>query len=243
MKSQIDQFKRELNLSSNAKKYLEERFFNSNLISQFDLGFCPPTSGYSFDLLNGRIVVPIYDAYGNYVGFAGRKIDSYGPKVREFYEYKTTRLDSMNRFLKWKTAKWINTPYKKSDHLYNLNLAKKYIYESNFCFIVEGYFDVMRLCDLGHHNVVALCGTTLSHKHCELLSRYCTKTVFMLDGDESGRAATEKYVLRARNNNLFASIVNLPNSFDPDNLCKEDLELIKDKIINTSEEQYIDLWI
>jgi hypothetical protein len=50
-------------------------------------------------------------------------------------------------------------------------------------------------------------------------------------------------VLRARNNNLFASIVNLPNSFDPDNLCKEDLELIKDKIINTSEEQYIDLWI
>ena len=241
MTAQIEQFKRELNLSPDAMKHLEGRFFNASTIDVFNIGFCPPTSSYGFDLLNGRIIVPIYDAHDNYVGFAGRKIESYGPKVREFYEYKTSRLDSMHRFLKWKSTKWVNTPYKKSNHLYNLNLAKKYIYQLGFCFIVEGYFDVIRLYDLGIYNVVALCGTTLSHKQCELISRYCSKAVFMLDGDESGRIATEKYAARARNNNLYASIVNLPDSFDPDNLEKADLEAIKEKVMILNEEQYINI--
>jgi DNA primase len=243
MTPQIEQFKRELLLSSDAMKHLEERFFDLSTIDKFDIGFCPPTSSFDFDLMNGRIIIPIYDAYGECVGYAGRRIDSYGPKVREFYEYKTDKFHSMNRYMKWKNSKWVNTSYKKSDHLYNLNRAKKSIYELGFCFIVEGYFDVIRLHDLGVYNVVALCGITLSNKHCELISRYCSKVVFMLDGDKSGQEGTIKYSARARNSNLYVSVVNLPDSFDPDNLTKEDLINIKEKVINSSEEEYIKVWI
>lgn len=239
--SQKDQFQRELNLSSGAKKHLEDRFFDSEIIKTFQIGFCPPTSKYSFDLLNGRLIVPIHDAYGDVIAFSGRRLEVYGKEVKDHYIADSSRLDGLNKYMKWKTAKWINTSYYKADHLYNLNLSKKYIYEKNFCFVVEGYFDVMHLHKLGFKNVVALCGTTLSEKHCDLIFRYCDKIILMLDGDESGQIATEKSSIRARNKHLYTNIVKLPDKFDPDNLTKDHLDFISNEVLNSSDEVYIEI--
>jgi hypothetical protein len=81
--------------------------------------------------------VPIYDVYGNHVAFSGRKIEHYSKDVKNFYQLRNGKLEGFQKFFKWKTSKWINSPYKKSDHLYNLNLAKRYIFDSGFCFIAE----------------------------------------------------------------------------------------------------------
>lgn len=241
MKTQIDQFIRELDLSSSAKKALEDRHFSDQTIDAFEIGFCPAVAGYDFDLLNGRLVLPIHDAYDNWVAFAGRKVDCYSTSVKDYYQNKTSNLQGLDKFLKWKTSKWINTPYHKSQHLFNLNRAKRRIFDKQYCFLVEGYFDVMRFYEHGFKNCVALCGTSLSEKHCELIYRYCNHVVVVLDGDDPGRAATNKSVLRARQLNLFASIVELPSDFDPDDLDSETLKIIDKEITSSEEEIYIKL--
>jgi DNA primase len=241
MKSEIQQFQRELNQSSGAKSALEDRSFLPEVISEFEVGYCPAYAGYDFDLLNGRIVLPIYDVYDNWIAFCGRKVDAYSKDVKNYYQQKTNKFEGLNKFFKWKTSKWINTPYQKSHHLYNLNKAKKHIFASNYCIVVEGYFDVMRLHQLGYKNVVALCGTSLSERHCELIYRYCNKVLIMLDGDEAGKIATQKSLIKVRNNGLFANIAELPEGQDPDDLTKETLEFINSQITEAEEEIYIKL--
>jgi DNA primase len=241
MTIQVNQFCKEIRLSSSAITHLEERRISRDTIEYFKLGFCPANSNYSFDLLNGRLIVPIYDVYGNHVAFSGRKIEHYSKDVKNFYQLRNGKLEGFQKFFKWKTSKWINSPYKKSDHLYNLNLAKRYIFDSGFCFIVEGYFDVMQLYQMGYKNVVALCGTSLTDRQCELLFRYCNKLVFMFDGDESGKIATKKSVIKARGMNLYSNIVDLPIGLDPDQLNVDQLEFIKNQVLENDEELYIKL--
>ena len=241
MKAQIEQFQRELTLSSSAKKVLEDRNFLPETLSEFEIGFCPAYAGYDFDLMNGRIVLPIKDAYGNWIGFAGRKVDDYSTQVKEYYQHKSTKLQGLDRFMKWKVTKWVNTPYQKANNLFNLHRAKKYIHEAGYCIIVEGYFDVMRLSQLGFNNVVALSGTSLTETQCDLIYRYCNKVLIMLDGDDAGKIATNKTMERARHNNIFASIVELPDNLDPDDLDKETMKIIDSEIRNSDEELYIKL--
>lgn len=241
MDSQVEQFTRELHLSSEAQKTLEERSFDEQDKKFFNLGVCPCTSSFSFDLLNGRLVVPIFDVNNFLVAFAGRRLDFYSTCVKNYFQQQSDKLNGLEKFVKWKSSKWINTPYKKADHLFNLNNAKKYIFDQNLCFVVEGYFDVMHLHKKGYKNCVALCGTSLSEKHCELLFRYCNRVVFILDGDDSGRAASYNSMKKARKNNLFASVVELPDKQDPDDLSDEQLNFIYNQVINSEEEMYIQL--
>lgn len=241
VKTQIEQFKRELSLSDKGKQFLEDRLFNSETVDFFNIGFCPPTSSYHFDLLNGRIIVPIYDTYGNPVAFGGRKIEAYEEQVLRFYQNKSSDLQGMEKTLKWKNSKWLNTPYTKSNFLFNLNNAKKHIFDSNLCIVVEGYFDVMRLHQLGFYNCVALCGTSLTVRHCEIIQRYCNQILIMLDGDDAGRTATNKSVTKARSKGLFAHLVDMPNGLDPDDLSQETIEIIIKEINKANEEVYVKL--
>lgn len=241
MTAQIVQFQRELDLSSKAKAFLEERFCSARMLDVFQVGFCPPSSSYSFDLLNGRIIVPIFNTYGEHVAFAGRRMDAYSKQVMEYYQSKLGNYEAMQKFLKWKTSKWINTPYKKSNYLFNLDKAKRKIYEKNFCFLVEGYFDAMHLFKLGYENVVALCGTSLTDTQAELIYRYCDRCVIMLDGDDAGQTASTKSALKARNKNVFANIVKLPDGCDPDDLGTEQLDFVVETISSSEEEFFIEL--
>jgi DNA primase len=122
-----------------------------------------------------------------------------------------------------------------------LNKAKKSIFDRDFCFLVEGYYDVIHLHKLGHTNVVALCGVSLSDRQCELLFRYTKNLVLMLDGDQAGQIASYNSMLKARNNNLFTHVVQLPNETDPDELSNEALEFIVEQIGNSKEELLIAL--
>jgi DNA primase len=241
MNNQIEQFRRELALSSGGKKHLEERGFTQETLDQFKIGYCPACSNYGFDLLNGRIVLPIEDVYGEFLAFAGRRLDHYSTDVKNYYQNKTDNYHGLDKFLKWKTSKWINTPYSKSSHLFNLNRAKKKITEYGFCFLVEGYYDVMRLYELGFENTVALCGTSLTNRQCDLIYRYCETIVVMLDGDDAGKTATNRTVTRARSKRIYANIIELPDNMDPDDLTKEDMQAIFDEVVQAEEEIYIKL--
>ena len=67
--------------------------------------------------------------------------------------------------------------------LYGLHLAKKHIKKSDFCYVVEGYTDVMALYQSGIKNVVSNCGTALTNEQVRLIKRFTNNLVMLFDSD------------------------------------------------------------
>lgn len=70
----FNQFVRNLEENSIAKKYYLSRGLSKKLIKDNLMGFCPVYSRYIFPLLRGRLIIPIRDIYGNTIALAGRQI-------------------------------------------------------------------------------------------------------------------------------------------------------------------------
>jgi len=132
-----------------------------------DAGIIRNASSSVFKIQN--LLIPISDAYSEYIALAGR-----------------TLLTEEQRKKKG-IAKYRNSIYKKSHHLFGLNFAKNSILENNVVYVVEGYFDVIMPHQKGMNNVVATCGTFLSSQHIALLSRYTDKIVIILDNEENAQ--------------------------------------------------------
>src|SRR6266508_3211696 len=133
--------------------------------------------GGGYDRFRNRLMFPIAAMDGQVIGFGGRALP--GAEKDD------------------KGAKYINTPetplYKKSKVLYGLDLAREAIRKSRQAVLVEGYFDVIGLHQVGISNAVAVCGTALTPEHVELLSRCdCREVVVVFDGDAAGLAAPAK---------------------------------------------------
>lgn len=152
-------------------KYWKTRGFEDATLEEFGVGYCDgskPAHVPDADLsevgaindkgnfsLYKRSTIPLHDAKGNVIGWAGRSIESEEGKEK---------------------AKYINSPntkiYNKSTHLFNLHRASKHIRDSEEVWIVEGYADVMAAWQSGVKNVVGLCGTALTDSHVNQLRRF-----------------------------------------------------------------------
>jgi len=144
--------------------YLSQRGLSPTTIQTFGLGFC--TKGIQKD----RIAIPIHNAAGQLVAYAGRALSDDAPEKYQFPK-----------------------GFKKSLELFNFHRA---IAESadRPLVIVEGFFDVMNLWQHGLRRVVALMGRYLSPGHEELIRRHTnshSQVIVMLDEDEAGRDARE----------------------------------------------------
>lgn len=141
---------------------------------------------------NGSLYIPFHDVYGEVVGST----------LRNFEEGK---------------PKYVNSPetaaFKKSELLYGLEKARHHMKKS--VFVVEGYFDVMAMHELGIKNTVAYCGSALTDGQAYLLSKYITKEtkIYLIpDNDNAGKKAIQKNIvtLQARLRNPIG-IIQLPN--------------------------------
>src|SRR5512133_2813589 len=124
----------------------------------------------TYDRFRNRLMFPIAGMDGQPIGFGGRALGDE------------------------KGAKYLNTPetplYKKSRVLYGLDLAREAIRKTRAAVLVEGYFDVIGLHQVGVANAVAVCGTALTPEHVELLGRCdCREVTVLFDGDAAGLAA------------------------------------------------------
>lgn len=205
--------------------YLESRGINKETAIKAKLGFCPPYfSHYQNNkiilspLMKGRITVPIKDAYGNIVAFAGRKYEPLIEAVElAFWQmYPSNPAEAQSRIDQWKRGKWINESFPKKFHLFNLDIAKHSMRETDYVFLVEGYFDSLTLNSFGFENNVALCGTRLTDWHATKLSRYCNTAIALLDGDEAGRKALEHMLPTLEEVGMKLKIISLPEGHDPD---------------------------
>lgn len=139
--------------------YLAERGFALETLRTFGVGFY---GGKGF--LRGRIVIPIHDARGELVAYAGRAIDGQEPKYR------------------------FPTGFRKSLVLFNLHrvLTRRV----RTVIVVEGFFDALAVHQAGYPAVVALMGSSLSRSQGDLLTTHFDRVLLMLDGDEAGRQGT-----------------------------------------------------
>lgn len=231
-----------------AKKYLEERGINEEIIAEFGIGLSLDNAtslkdlllkkGYGidklielgvvnehgFDVFARRITFPLWNIDGDIVGFSGR-----------IYRNEDS-------------AKYVNSKetkiFKKGELLYNYHNAKDYAKREKFILVVEGFMDAIRLSANGIKNVIALMGTSLTSNHIDLLKKLRVKVILCLDNDDAGLTATINNGMMLIKNNVDVGIIRLSGSKDPDeyilkngidsfkNLLKEPISYFEFRINN-----------
>ncbi len=172
--------------------YLSERGVSSGTISKFGLG------SSDRGIMKGRVCIPIHDADGKLVAYAGRWPGSASALDEPRYKFPPG--------------------FKKRLVLFNFHRVR----EAERLVIVEGYWSVFRLDALGIA-AVALMGRSFSREQEELVRRSrADRITLLLDGDEPGRVATTEILPRlARHQFVHAPL--LPEGAEPDTMDAETL--------------------
>jgi len=209
--------------------YFRERGFNDRTIEKFELGYClnewdhlaktAVRKGFSeeilekagliirkedrkYDRFRGRVVFPVHNLAGKVVAFGARIL--------------TKEKDQ---------PKYINSPeteiYHKSSVLYGLFQAKNAIRKEEFCYLVEGYTDVLSLHQADIENVVASSGTALTEEQIKLMRRFTENVTVLYDGDAAGIKAALRGIDLVLKGGLNVRIVLLPDGEDPDSFSKK----------------------
>lgn len=161
-----------------------------------------------YDRFRGRVMFPIFDPFGQPVGFSGRIL----PALE-----------------KEEVPKYINTPetliYNKSRLLYGLNQAKLAIKKENFVILVEGNMDLLTAWQAGTKNIVATSGTALTLTQVKILKRYSPNLFLAFDLDPAGETATKRGIDIALTEEMNVKVIQLPAGKDPDECIREDKKL------------------
>lgn len=176
-----------------------------------------PAEAKYADRFWGRVMFPIHNYTGKVIGFGGRTLKT-DPKI----------------------SKYVNSPeteiYHKSDVLYGLYFAKSAIASAKFCFLVEGYLDVISMHQAGVENVVAASGTALTAGHIKALQRLTNDITISFDGDKAGVAAAMKSIDLLLEEGMNVKVVLFPNGDDPDSYAKKvSTQELKDFIVDKAQ--------
>ncbi len=191
------------------------------------------SGGAPYDRFRGRVIIPIADDRGVYVGLGGRILGDGEPK-------------------------YLNSPqsdiFDKGRTLYALDVAGSQARDSGTVVVVEGYLDVIGPWQAGFRNLVATMGTSLTERHAARLTRFASRVVLAMDPDSAGMAAAERagsLLLNfdspeamgaaqrsaeaiTANVDLDLRVAPLPAGKDPDDLTREDPEAWRTAIDNAT---------
>ena len=212
-------------------EYFRERGYFDPIIQKFHLGYNPDSAhwdaftehakknGYSEELLeqiglsirgskglydryHGRVMFPIHNLTGRVIGFGGRILvnDKKSPKYQNSPESEI---------------------YDKKQTLYGIYFAKNAIARQDECILVEGYFDVLRMHQIGIENVVASSGTSLTMEQIRLVKRYTKNITMLYDGDAAGVHAALRGTDMILSEGMNVRVVVLPPEHDPDTFAKD----------------------
>ena len=205
--------------------YFKERGFREDILKKFEVGYSPDVwdalalkaikeghkeeylertglairndKGKLYDRFRGRVMFPIHNFTGRVIGFGGRTL-------------KTDK----------NVPKYVNSPesdiYHKSNVLYGLFHAKKAIRDTDNCYLVEGYADVLSVHQAGVENVVASSGTSLTTEQIRLIGRFTQNVTILYDGDAAGVKASLRGLDMILEEGLNVKVVNFPDGHDPD---------------------------
>lgn len=193
--------------------YLKSRNLTTQIINNFHIGFNPTydnitnnlLSKYNMkdlinvgitkeskndyiDIFSHRIMIPIFDQYGNPVGFGARVLDSNSK------------------------PKYINTMatplFNKSELLFNYHKAKSFARDYEII-VVEGYMDVISANAMGFANTVGIMGTALTKEQIELLKKLKCEITLSLDNDDAGKNSTIRIIPELLDEGLEVNVLDI----------------------------------
>jgi len=220
------------NLKNNKKAidYLKKRGINGKTAKRFNIGYAPhgwqnildhfgqsnseikqllslgliikKDNNEHYDRFRNRIIFPIRDNRGRFIGFGGRILNQDQPK-------------------------YLNSPetplFHKGKELYGLYECQQAIRNIKKIVVVEGYMDVIGLAQHGVNYAVASMGTATTADHFTRLFRLTDFICFCFDGDQAGVDAAWRalenalpYIREGRQ----IKFVFLPNGEDPDSYIR-----------------------
>lgn len=182
------------------------------------LGLIKENNGKVFDFYRERITIPLHDHNGNIAGIAGRLL----PETEQTTDPKS----------EIRNPKYINPPesplYNKSKILYGLAQAiqakafhrSTWVNEAPYCYLVEGYFDVISMHEKFFQNTVATSGTALTEEHIKLLKRHVNHIVLLRDTDTAGHKAALRDIDLLLHADMRVEVIHLPTSKDIDEYAR-----------------------
>jgi len=155
-----------------------------------------------YDRFRNRIIFPIRDNRGRFIGFGGRILNQDQPK-------------------------YLNSPetplFHKGKELYGLYECQQAIRNIKKIVVVEGYMDVIGLAQHGVNYAVASMGTATTADHFTRLFRLTDFICFCFDGDQAGLDAAWRALENALphiREGRQIKFVFLPNGEDPDSYIR-----------------------
>lgn len=219
--------------ASRAVSYLKQRGLSGQIAKLYALGYAPKgwdnllqslgsnpkqkellleaglliknDQGRYYDRFRERVMFPIRDRRGRFIGFGGRVLSQE------------------------EQPKYLNSPetpvFHKGQELYGLYEAKQSLNNFTQIMVVEGYMDVIALAQYGVHYAVATLGTATTAEHLKILFKQCDNIIFCFDGDRAGRQAAWralKVALPFMTGAYRLQFLFLPEDEDPDSLVRKE---------------------
>lgn len=189
--------------------YFHDRGIDPATIEYFGLGFCDR------GMLKGRIAIPLHDADGKLVGYAGRLVE----------EDQVTDDHPRYLFPGSRERNGQRIEFHKSRVLYNLHRIERPV---ETLVLVEGFTHVWWLHQHGCKHAVAMMGASLSAEQLDLILGATTpdaRIVVLPDGDPAGvRAGGEIVALLAPHR--FVRLVRLEADQQPTDLDRQRIDSI-----------------
>ncbi|MGZ6479978.1 MAG: DNA primase [Bdellovibrionales bacterium] len=215
-----------------AKKYLDSRGLNDEMIDQFKIGFDPNSRALTDFFEAKRVPMAPTEQLGLLKRSQGEQFSN---KHYDFFRNRVIFpifsptgqcLGFGGRVLsKEQQPKYLNSSdspiFHKGKVFYGLDHSAKYIRTEDEAIVVEGYMDWLALAKVSIHNIVATLGTALTADHAKLIKRYTNKVLLLFDGDEAGKGAARRSLPILLSEGILARGLFLPDELDPDEFIGE----------------------
>ena len=224
-------FKDSLKLNKVAYQYISSRIKNNDVISNFEIGYCPSdeelikfldqkgfgleeikktdllirnSQNQYFGRFKNRLIFPIFNFSEKIVGFGGREING---------NSKIKYINSQDSEI-----------FKKSEILFGLKQNQESIRKNKIIILVEGYMDVISLAENDINLAVASMGTSLSKTQILKMWNLSNIPYICFDGDEAGRNSSKiiaTKILEFLIPGKSFKFIRLPENYDPDSFLKK----------------------
>jgi DNA primase len=192
-------------MTCDAYEYLYDRGLDDDTIEKWSI---------CYDKNEDRIVLPLFDAYNNIIGFNKRLVN------------KQTK--GLNR-------KYIHSAdseiFKKSQYFYGMQFLDR---SKDYIILTEGAFDVILPQMYGTSNVICALGTTLSEYQINVLAKLNKQVIVVYDNDDKGLKTMKKVMPLLEENNISAKLLILPEGKDLAEITLDVKYDIEDYILNNA---------